>query len=102
MSLNFEPSDDTDVINKAYPDKNFSKIQILLVIIETDLNVFILLSNKQSVEEIQIQRAVKATIQGLFDKGLFNKYEKADGVLKGYYFVGRRRANLEEVICVIQ
>ena len=61
-----------------------------------DCNEFKLNYNKQSVEEILIQRAVKPTIQILYDKGLFDSYDNADEVLKDFLFVERRR-NLEEV-----
>ena len=40
--------------------------------IEKDCNEFKLQYNKQSVEDILVQRAVIKTIQVLYDKGLFN------------------------------
>ena len=51
---------------------------------------FSLKYNKQSVEEILIQRAVKITIQLLYDIGLFDNYANADKVLEE--FVGHYEA----------
>ena len=52
--------------------------------------------NKQSVEEILIQRAVKTTIQILYDKGLFDNFQNADKVLEDFFFTTRRRGDLSE------
>ena len=38
---------------------------------EREYSEYNLLSNKQSVEEVLVQRALKTTIQILYDKGLF-------------------------------
>ena len=65
--------------------------------LEKDLNEFKLQYNKQSVEEILIQRAVKTTIQILYDKGLFDNYQNADKVLEDFLFTTRRRGDLEKV-----
>ena len=54
--------------------------------------------NKQSVEDILIQRAVKTTIQILYDKGLFDNYANADKVLEDFLFVTRRRGDLSEQV----
>ena len=64
--------------------------------LEKDYNEFILQYNKQSVEEILIQRAVKTTIQILYDKGLFDNYAKADKVLEDFLFTTRRKGDLSE------
>ena len=59
--------------------------------------------NKQSVEEILVQRAVKTTIQILYDKGLFDNYANGNEVLEDFLFTTRRRGDLsEEVNDVIQ
>ena len=50
-----------------------------------DYNEFILQYNKQSVEEILVQRAVKTTIQILYDRGLFDNFQNAEEVLKSFY-----------------
>ena len=50
--------------------------------------------NKQSVENFLIQKAVKTTIQILYDKGLFDKYANADKVLEDFLFTTRRRGDL--------
>ena len=64
--------------------------------LEKDFNEFELQYSKQSVEEILIQRAVKTTIQILYDKGLFDNYANADKVLEDFLFTTRRRVDLSE------
>ena len=56
-----------------------------------------MLSNKQSVEEVLIQRAVKMTVQKHYDKGFFDNYDNADEVLKDYFFVERRKPDLDPI-----
>ena len=63
-----------------------------------DYNEFKLQYNKQSVEEILIQRAVKTTNQILYDKGLFDNFQKADKVLKDFLFTKRRKTDLSEPV----
>ena len=95
ITTNFEPVNDSDVINKAYLDEKLLKIDGHLSKLEKDFNEFKLQYNKQSVE-ILIQRAVKTTIQILHDKGLFDNYDNADKVLEDFLFTTRRRGDLEE------
>ena len=64
--------------------------------LEKGFNEFKLQYNKQHVEEILIQRAVKTTIQILYDKGLFDNYANADEVLEDFLFTTRRRGDLSE------
>ena len=64
--------------------------------VEKDYNEFKKQYNKQSVEEILVQRAVKTTIQILYDKGLFDNYANADKVSEDFLFTTRRRADLED------
>ena len=66
--------------------------------IEKEYNEFILQYNKQSVEEVLVQRAVKTTIQLLYDKGLLEKYLNADKVLEDFLFATRRRDDLSEQV----
>ena len=96
LTTNFEPVDDSDVINKAYLDEKLIKINGHISKLEKDYNEFKLQYNKQSVEEILVQRAVKTTIQILYDKGLFDNYANADKVLEDFLFVTRRRGDLSE------
>ena len=91
ITLNFEAVDDKDVINKGYLD--LLKIDGHLSKLEKDYNEFKLQYNKQNVEEILVQRAVKTTIQILYDKGLFDNYANADKV---FLFTTRRREDLSE------
>ena len=37
-------------------------------------------NKKQSDEEVIIEKAVKSTLQKLYDKGLFDNYDKADEI----------------------
>ena len=69
ITTNFKPIDNVDVISKAYLDEKLKKIDGQISYIEKDYNKFKKQYNKQSVVEILIQRAVKTTIQKLYDKG---------------------------------
>ena len=64
--------------------------------LENDFNEFKLQYNKQNVEDILIQRAVKTTIQILYDKGLFDNYANADKILEDFLFTTRHRPDLSE------
>ena len=96
LTRNFEPNVNEDVINKAYLDEKLLKIDGHLSKLEKDYNEFKLQYNKQNVEDISIQRAVKTTIQILYDKGLFDKFQNADKVLEVFLFTTRRREDLSE------
>ena len=96
ITTNFEPIDNSDVINKGYLDEKLLKINGHLSKIVKDFNEFKLQYNKQSVEEILIRRAVKTTIQILYDKGFFDNYANADKVLEDFLFTTRRRGDLSE------
>ena len=85
------------MINKAYPDEKLLKTNGHLSETEKHYNEFKLQYNKQSVEDILIQRAVKTTIKILYDKSLFDYYAKADITSEDFLFVTRRRGDLEEV-----
>ena len=96
LTTNFEPDDESDVINKGYLDDKLLKINSHISKLEKDFNEFKLQHNKQSVEDILIQRAVKTTIQILYDKGLFDNFQNADKVLEDFLFTTRRRPDLSE------
>ena len=96
MKTNFEAIDNEDVINKGYLDSKLLKITGHLSKLEKDYSEFKKQYNKQSVEEILIQRAIKTTIQILYDKGLFDSFQNAEEVLKDFLFVTRRRGDLED------
>ena len=96
LTTNFEPTDNSDVINKGYLDEKLIKIDGHLSKLEKDFNEFKLQYNKQSVEDILIQRAVKTTIQILYGKGLFDNFQNADKVLEDFLFTTRRRPDLSE------
>ena len=97
ITTNFEPVDNEDVINKGYLDKKLLKINGHLTKLENDFNEFKLQYNKQSFEDILIQRAVKTKIQILYDKGLFDNYANADKVLEDFLFTTRRRGDLDKI-----
>ena len=96
LTTNFEPTDNSDVINKAYLNEKLKKIDGHISYIEKDYNEFKLQYNKQNIEDILFQRAVKTTIQILDDKGLFDNYANADKVLEDFLFTTRRRGDLED------
>ena len=98
ITTNFEPIDNADVVNKGYLDEELKKTNGHIAYLENDFNEFKLQYNKQSVEEILIQRAVKTTIQILYDKGLFDNYANADKVLEDFLFTTRRRGDLLEQV----
>ena len=96
ITTNFEPVNNPDVINKGYLDEKLLKINGHLSKLEKDYNEFKKQYDKQAVEDILIQRAVKTTIQILYDKGLFDNYDNADKVLEDFLFTTRRRGDLSE------
>ena len=98
LTTNFEPVDDSDVIKKGYLDENLLKIDGHLSKLEKDFNEFKVQHDKQNVEDILFQRAVKTTIQILYDKGLFDNYDNGDKVLEDFLFVTRRRGDLSEQV----
>ena len=97
LTTNFEAVGDNDVINKGFLDEKLLKIDGHLSKLEKDFNDFKLQYDKQNVEEILVQRAVKTTLQILYDKGLFDNYANADKVLEDFLFTTRRRGDLNEV-----
>ena len=97
LTTNFEPTDDSDVINKSYPDAKLSKNNGHSSFLEKDYNGFKLQYNKQSVENFFIQRAVITTIQVLYDKRLLDSFHNANNVLENFLFITRRRPNFEKV-----
>ena len=54
-------------------------------------------SKKEQSEESLIGRAVKSSIQKLYDKGLFENYVNADKKLKDCLRIERSRPILEEL-----
>ena len=96
LTTNFEPIDNEDVINKGYLDEKLLKIDGHLSKLEKDYNEFIIQYNNEKVEDNLIQRAVKTTIQILYDKGLFDTFQNADKVLEDFLFTSRRREDLLE------
>ena len=96
LTTDFEAFDDKDVINRAHLDSELLKIDGHLSKLEKDYNEFILQYNKQNIEDILIQKAVKTTIQILYDRGLFDNFQNADKVLEDFLFTTRRRPDLSE------
>ena len=98
ITTNFEAVDNEVVINKSHLDSKLLKIDGHLSKLEKDYNELILQYNKQNVEDILIQRAVKTTIQILYDRGLFDNSQNADNVLEDFLTTTRRRGDLSEEI----
>ena len=96
ITTNFEAVDNQDVINKGHLDSKLLKIDGHLSKLEKNYKEFKLQYNKENVEDILIQGAVKTTIQILYDKGLFDNYANADKVLEDFLFTTRRRGDLSE------
>ena len=94
----FEPISSENVMNKAYTDENLIKINGHFVIIRKRIQRIQIQYNKQSLEEILFQRAVKTTIQIVYDKSLFDNFPNAEKVLEDFLSITRRRADLEEII----
>ena len=82
LTTNFKPIEDSDVINKAFLDGKLSRIEGHISLVEKHYYEFKLNSDKQSNEEVLIQKAVKTTTQFLYDNGLFINYNNADQVKK--------------------
>ena len=96
LTTNFKAVNDEDVINKGYLDSKLLNINGHISKLEKDYNEFKLVYEQQAVLDILIQRAVKTTIQILYDKGLFDNYANADKVLEDFLFTTRRRPDLSE------
>ena len=101
ITTNFKTVDNEEVINKANLDSKLFKIDGHLSKLGKEYNEFKQQYNKQSVEEILIQRAVKTTIQILYDKGLFDNFQNADKVLEDFLFTTRRRGGISDGVNVI-
>ena len=56
---------------------------------EKAYNEFKLQYNKQTVEDVLIQRAVKTSIQPLDDEGLFDNYANTDKVLEDFFIYNK-------------
>ena len=89
-------------MNNSYLDEKLKKTDGHISYIENDNNQFKLQYIKHSVEEVLVQRAVKSTIQILYDKGLFDNFQNADKVSEDFLFPTRRRGGLEEVNDIVQ
>ena len=69
ISTNIISSDDEDGIKKAYLDEKLSEIEGHFSLTGKEYNEFNLRNDKQS-EVVSSERAVKTTIQILYDKGI--------------------------------
>ena len=86
----FEPTDNSNVINKAYLEKKLLEINGHFSFLEKDYNEVELQINKQSLKDILIQRAVTTTVQILLDIDLLDKYANADKVLNVFFVYHKR------------
>ena len=83
LTTNFEAVNYDDVINKPFLDEKL-KQNGHISLLEKDYNEFTLQYNEQSAEKVLVQRAVKTTIQILYDKGLFDNYANVDKLLEEF------------------
>ena len=102
MATKIEPSNDEDVVYKAYLDTKLSKIEDQISSNGKDYNDIkgFERSNKQLAEQFLFETVVKSTRQILFDKGLFNRYDNADEVLKAILLIEfneRRKLDLDPI-----
>ena len=97
ITKSFEPSIDEDVINKAYLDEKFFKLYGHLSLSEKDYNEVKSQYNKQSLEEILFQRAVKTAINILYVKIVNDKFPMMMQFQKKILLVTRSRPDLKEV-----
>ena len=84
-------------MSQGYLKSNLTKIEGQISHLEKDYKEFKLQYNKQILEEMFIQRAVKTTIQYLYDKGFFDKCSNADKVLENFSFTTRRGPDLVKI-----
>ena len=98
ITTNFEPNINEDLTNKGYLDEKLLKINSKISSLENDYNECKLQYNKQSVEEVLVQRAVKTTIQLLYDKDLFDNYANGDKVSEGFFIYNNTRFMILTII----
>ena len=98
ITKNFEAFNNEDVITKALLDEKLLKLNGQLSLLEKDYNEFKLEYNKQSVENVLVEKPVKTTIQILYDKGLFDEYANSDKVLEDLLFTTSPRDDLSEQV----
>ena len=105
LTTNFETLNEEDVINKTYLHEQLFKKMSHLSKIEKQINEFKSRNRKLS-EKVSIERALKTTVQILYDTGLFDNCVNADEVSKKCVLFNkvneRRRSDLEEGNDVIQ
>ena len=85
ITTNFKPAEDTDVKNKAYLDKEITKIDGQISCIVKNYNE----DKLHNKEDILIERAVRTTIPSLNDRGLFDNYSNGNAheVSKDYLLI---------------
>ena len=81
-------------MNKIYLETNLSRIENHLSDIEKEWNEYKRRNDKQSAEEVLIQRIVKSIIQIRYDIGLFDQNNNADE-MKGHLFSERRKFSFQ-------
>ena len=100
-TTNFVPSNDDDVVNKAYLDTKRSKRECQISYIQKDYNEVNLHNNKQSVEEFLTEGAMRMTFQILHGKGLSDNCDNAVEMTKDFVLIGNindwSRPDLEEL-----
>ena len=97
ITTKFEAVNDEYVINKEFLDTKLAEVKGQIPYIEKHFNEF--RDHERHNEDVSIERGVKTTIQILYDKGFFHKYNNADEKFKGYLLFDevneRHRPDLE-------
>ena len=102
LKTKFKPFNDEDVVTKAYIVTNLSKMESHKSFTEKQYNQYRLLSIKQSLEDVLIEKTVETPTEKLCKKASFNNYDKTDEVLGIYLLIEGRRLFLKKIIDVIQ
>ena len=68
---------DEDVTDKTHLDTKLTNKECHVSFLEQEYNEFILCSAEHTEADVLYERAVKTTIEILYDKGLFDKYDIA-------------------------
>ena len=85
VTTNFEATNPGAGINERCFETKIAELNIHNSFREKTFHEYVSHNSKLSIEEVLIERAVKAAVQLPYDKGLFDNYDNADGVLEGFF-----------------
>ena len=98
ITTRFKAVNDEDARNKECLDKKLAEVKRHLSHREKDYNEYN--DHERHNGEVLIEKAVKTTIQILYDKVLFDTYDNADEILKDFLFIevnDRRRTDVNQI-----